>query len=211
MPLKLEIPFHDKDAAKNKGVYWDALHKAWLAPDDKDINDFIQWIDTKQIKIIIRAPFYLAINTRKCLKCRYETSVISLYSDNFYHLNYENEESGYETFQKVRAKSFFCDITYLDKDVLQFLKQNVSFFKLGFSETTNEKYWANHCEKCNSLLADYYNHLEPGGPFYPVTEEECKKMLLIRLAFKFDIGINGKISYSSNEDEIFELAAKRIY
>lgn len=209
MPFKLNVPFSEKDIVKSKGAFWDATQKTWFVPDHKDLNDFTQWIDTENINIIIKAPVYLAINTSECWKCHHETTVISLYSDNFYHLDYRDEEAENETYEKVDAKSFFSDITFLDKDILQFLHQNFAFFKLGFSKTINSRYWANHCEQCDALQGDFFNHAEPGGAFYPVTEAECKKILLIQLPLKFDVGINGQFSYSSNEDEIFELATKK--
>ncbi|GIM55547.1 DUF5710 domain-containing protein [Capnocytophaga cynodegmi] len=211
MPYKLNVPFSEKDIAKSKGAFWDSFQKTWFVPDHKDINDFKQWIDTENIKIIIKAPFYLALNTRECWRCKNEIPVISLYSDNFYQLDYSGENAEYETFEKVEAKSFFSEIVFLDSDISKFLKQNFTFFKLGFSKTINDKYWANHCIKCNSLQGDFFNHSEPGGPFCPVTEDECAKLTLVELPFKFDIGINGGFSISSNEDEIFALATKKIW
>jgi hypothetical protein len=211
MPFKLNVPFSDKDLAKNKGAFWDADQKTWFVPDHKDINDFVAWFNLDEIGTIIKTPFYIALNTRDCWKCGAETTMISLYSDNFYNLDYENDETENQIFQKVEAKSFFSDITYLDNTISTFLTQNFSFFKFGYSKTIGGKYWANHCEKCNSLQGDFFNHSEPGGAFFPITEDECKKILLIQIPLKFDICIKGGFSYLSNEDEIFELATKKIW
>ena len=211
MPFKINVPFSEKDIVKAKGAFWDAIQKTWFIPDHKQINDFMKWIDIENIDIIIKAPFYLALNKRDCWKCGYMTKVISLYSDNFYFLESEDVESEGQIFHKSEFKSFFSDITFLDKEIHQFLNQNFPFFKLGFSKTIGGKYWANHCEKCNSLQGDFFNHSEPGGPFYPVTIEECMELVLLKLPFQFDIGIKGSISYSSNEDEIYEFANKNIW
>lgn len=205
------MPFSEKDSAKTKGALWDAIQKTWFIPDHKPINDFKQWIDTDNIEIIIKAPFYLALNDKNCWRCDSITKVISLYSDHFYFLDNENEETDNEFFYRAEYKSFFSNITFLDKDIQKFLNQNFPFFKLGFSKTIGEKYWASHCNKCNALQGDFFNHSEPGGAFFPVTMEDYEKLSLIKLPFQFDIGIKGSSSYISNQDEIYEFAKKKIW
>ena len=211
MPLKLNVPYSEKDSAKNKGAYWDKNEKTWFVPDNKDINSFIKWIDTEKFDTIIKTPFYIAINKRLCWKCGEETTVISLYSDNFLSLDYDNEDSDILKFDKLCNKSFFSNVTYLDKSIANFIKQNFPFYKVGYSKTIQDKYWANHCEKCNSLQGDFFNYSEPGGPFYPVTMEEYQNLLLIQVKFKYDLTIKGGFSYMSNEDEIFEFAQKKFW
>jgi hypothetical protein len=39
----LNVPFAEKDAAKALGAKWDAIHKKWYVPADKDIMLFAAW------------------------------------------------------------------------------------------------------------------------------------------------------------------------
>ena len=39
----LNVPFAQKDEAKAVGAKWDAAHKKWFVPADKDIALFARW------------------------------------------------------------------------------------------------------------------------------------------------------------------------
>lgn len=54
MPLKINVPYSEKDLAKEKGAFWDKDNKTWFVPDYKDINLFFQWIDTDKVSIIAK-------------------------------------------------------------------------------------------------------------------------------------------------------------
>ena len=56
MPLKINVLYKDKDVAKSKGAFWDVERKTWFVPDNKDINDFMQWIDKSKISVILKSP-----------------------------------------------------------------------------------------------------------------------------------------------------------
>lgn len=206
MPYKINVPYSDKDLAKSKGAFWDGQLKTWYVPDHKNLNDFLDWIDTANIDVIIKAPFYLGIADSSCWKCHAQIKVIALYSDNFFSLG-DGEDEVY--FEDAEAKSFFNTVTYLDAEVAAFLTREFPFFKLGFSRTVGEKYWANHCSKCGALQGDFFNHNEPGGAFFPMTEEECRSLTLVKLPFGYDAGLRGSFSFSTNEDEVFDLALKK--
>jgi hypothetical protein len=40
MPLKINVPYAEKDLAKEKGAFWDKENKTWFIPDHKDMNLF---------------------------------------------------------------------------------------------------------------------------------------------------------------------------
>jgi len=85
MPLKINVPYSDKDSAKSKGAFWDVEQKTWFVPDHKDINDFQHWIDKSKVSVIIKSPVSIALNSSDCYKCANKTAVISLASNNFYY------------------------------------------------------------------------------------------------------------------------------
>ncbi|PZP49410.1 MAG: hypothetical protein DI598_07925 [Pseudopedobacter saltans] len=205
MPLKINVPYSEKDMAKSKGAFWDAEQKTWFVPDHKDINDFIQWIDTNA-SIIIKSPFFIAINSRHCYKCAKPTTVIALASDNFYYLDDDNEENDNEKWIQEDYFSFFSMPLYLNEEVRNVLNRLFPQYKLGYSKTVDGTYWANHCVHCGLLQGDFYLHSEPGEAFCPVSMEDYRQITLISIHTKFDIEINAGSSWASNADEILEYA-----
>jgi hypothetical protein len=64
------------------------------------------------------------------------------------------------------------------------------FFRLAYSRTAGEEYWANHCGHCDALQGDFFLHSEPDGPFFVMDEEALTTMKLIALP--------GRIKLSGN-------------
>lgn len=44
MKTYLEVPFHEKDAAKAKGARFDMAIKKWYCPDGVDLQNFSKWL-----------------------------------------------------------------------------------------------------------------------------------------------------------------------
>ena len=210
MPLKINVPFKDKDEAKSKGAFWDAELKTWYVPNHKEYNNFLKWINTNNFSIIAQAPFFLAVNERNCWKCSQSTTMVSLASDNFFELDYLNDKEGDETKALFSQNhfTFFSSPTYMNKEVIELINQKFPFYKLGYSKTVNEKYWANHCMKCNSLQGDFFNHNEPGGAFSPMSIEECKQLTLLKIPTKYDLTIEAGTGWSSLNDEILKFSKR---
>lgn len=62
MPIKINVPYSEKDFAKEKGAFWDKEQKTWYVPDHINPNLFSKWIDTDIISTIAKAPFWLGVN-----------------------------------------------------------------------------------------------------------------------------------------------------
>jgi hypothetical protein len=206
MPLKLNVSYQEKEEAKSKGAFWDTEHKTWYVPNHKNYNDFLKWIDTDNYSIIAKPPFYVALNKRICWKCSEVTQVIALASNTFYELDDENDASP-KWFEQDYF-SFFNMPKYINPEVIQRVQQKFPFYKFGYSKTINGKYWANHCQKCNALQGDFFNHNEPGGAFFPISIEECRDIKLYEVPSKFDLTLNAGTAISSNEDMILENATQ---
>lgn len=204
MPLKINVAYSDKDIAKSKGAFWDVEQKTWFVPDHKDINDFIEWIDTMKASIIVRSPFFIAVNNRQCYSCAKRTTVISLASDNFYNLDYDDNDN--EKWFKEDYFSFFSTPVYFNDEVTNMLNRQFPDYKMGYSRTVGHKYWANHCKHCGALQGDFHLHSEPGGAFFPLGIEDCGSITLITIHTKFDIELKADSSAASNANEIIEYA-----
>lgn len=206
MPLKIKVPYNEKDIAKSKGAFWDVESKTWYIPDHKNYNDFLKWIENDEFKIIAKAPFFLALNKRDCWKCSKITDVISLASNNFYKLSDDGNLK--RIWVRQDYLTFFSKPTFIDKNILSIIQEKYPFFKLGYSNTIKGRYFANHCKYCNTLLGDFYNHTKSGGPFCPIDIEGYEKIVMMKFPSKFDLRIRADFSISSNADEIFEYSKR---
>lgn len=208
MPLKLNVPFSEKDIAKEKGAFWDSENKTWFVPDHKDINLFTKWIDSGIVTLIAKAPFWLGHTQKTCWKCKNTTEVIAFASNNFFTYDYADDDDDIKEWFMQDYFSFFNMPTYIEKEILDIIYSRYPFFKLGFSKAINDKYWANHCKCCNALQGDFFMHEEPGGEFSPIDIDGYKAITLIEIPHKFDLTLNASYSWASNEKEILKYCRK---
>lgn len=200
MPLKINVPYSDKDIAKSKGAFWDVEQKTWFVPDHKDINDFQQWINKSKVSVIIKSPVSIALNSSDCYKCANKTAVISLASNNFYYLNTDENED--EKWFRADGWSFFSMPVFIENELVGKINKLFPNYKIAYSKTAESSYWANHCEHCGALQGDFFLHLEPGGAFFPLEIEEYEQLTFITVPSKFDIEIDADYSWLSNSDDI---------
>jgi len=88
MSLKINIPYADKDKAKNLGAFWVPHDRSWTIPDHiKDINPFKAWIPVQR-GCIVRKPYLLCISRTNCWKCKKEIPMIALGAKNYFTFEY---------------------------------------------------------------------------------------------------------------------------
>lgn len=208
MPLKINVPYAEKELAKEKGAFWDKENKTWFVPDHKDINLFSNWIDTKKISLIAKAPFWLGVAQKTCWKCGNTTEVIAFASNNFLTYDYSDDDHDSQEWSIQDYFSFFSMPNYIEKEIIDIIHSRYPFFKLGFSKTINGKYWANHCKHCDALQGDFFMHEEPGGEFSPVDMNGYKAITLWEIPYQFDLLLNASYSWASNGDEILRYCTK---
>ena len=139
MPLKINVPYAEKDLAKEKGAFWDKENKTWFIPDH--INLFSKWIDTEKVSLIAKVPFWLGVTQKTCWKCNNITEVIAFVSNNFLIYDYSDDDSDIKEWFFQDYFSFFSSPNYIDKEVLDIVCSRYPFFKLGFSKTVNGVYF----------------------------------------------------------------------
>jgi hypothetical protein len=66
-------------------------------------------------------------------------------------------------------------------------------FRLSYSRTAEEEYWANHCTHCDTLQGDFFLHNEPDGPFFSMDAQALTSIQLLALPGKMQLSgnING--------------------
>ena len=209
MPLKINVPYSDKDVAKSKGAFWDVEQKTWFVPDHKDINDFQHWIDKSKVSVIIKSPVSIALNSSDCYKCANKTAVISFASSNFYYLSTDANED--EKWFRADGLSFFSMPIFIENELAGKINRLFPNYKIAYSKTAESSYWANLCENCGALQGDFFLHSEPGGAFFPLEIEEYEQLTFITVPSKFDVEIDADYSWLSNADVIPKYAKSVSY
>ena len=100
------------------------------------------------------------------------------------------------------------NIRHLPKDILAYIQKRVPTFKLKFSKTEGEKYFANTCPKCGVLSGDFFLHSEPGAPFFPTEEDEAKSLYLTEILLSGHITVAA--SFSMGAGDVILECSKRI-
>jgi hypothetical protein len=100
------------------------------------------------------------------------------------------------------------NIRYLPNELISYLQKRVPTYKLKYSKTEGEKYFANTCPVCGALSGDFFLHSEPGAPFFPEDEEEAKLLYITEVPLSIPITI--RASYSMGFGDVVLEYAKRI-
>jgi hypothetical protein len=131
-------------------------------------------------KLKIRAPLYLIGKKIECWRCESRMSAVALLAPNVDGT--ENEVC------------ILSNVQHLPDDVLSYVQKRVPTYKLKFSKTEGEKYFANTCPKCGVLSGDFFLHSEPGAPFFPTEEEEAKSLYLTEIPLSGAITVTASLS-----------------
>jgi hypothetical protein len=184
--INLNVPFHEKDAAKSLGAKWDKEKKTWYTYYDEDIEKFFKWIVPKEDDgLDLKADyFYIAETQRECWECKRKTNVYSFLLESFQATGVVEEiedNENFKTFWMEQSNpSFISNITKLNNEAKLAILSFTDKYKVS-----KNKYFANHCEHCNDLQGDFYLHGKPGVAFCPTNEKEIKNIKLIKIIEPF--------------------------
>ena len=81
------------------------------------------------------------------------------------------------------------EIEDMPAEVLNYIQKRVPTFKLKYSKTVGQKYYANTCPDCGSLSGDFFLHSEPGAPFFPTDEREASLLYMTRIPIERPISV----------------------
>ena len=107
----------------------------------------------------INPPVYLACAAIACWRCGAKMPAVAIIAPNVPDAQGES--------------CILSDIGSLPGPMRMFIQKRFPSFRLKYSKTTESEYYANTCPKCGMLSGDFYLHSEPGGPFFPTSEEEA--------------------------------------
>lgn len=196
MPLILNVPYEERDDAKQRGALWDAQRKKWYVKNKKNYSDFIKWLP-KETYYIICDYLYIIEGVQLCFKCGKETKVIGYGVENYFEFEVENECSSfiYEE-DEIRITSH---IEPLPNELFKYLQVNYNY-KIKYSKMKNDSYLANCCTNCDVLQGDFFLFDEVDSPFFIHNEETASKLTLYRVKLDFDLPVsNVEMSWSTND------------
>ena len=101
------------------------------------------------------------------------------------------------------------DIRSLPGAVRGFIQRRFPTFRLKYSRTAQCEYYANTCPKCGVLSGDFYLHSEPGGPFFPTTENEASQLTIENIPLDGPVEIEAAFG-AGTADLILKHGEKRI-
>lgn len=184
MPIKINVPYPERNAARDLGARWNSDEKSWIIPDSvTEINPFQKWLP-KQEGYLVKRPYALLKAKRFCWKCTAETPLIALAARSYYAPDYHKEPA--QSWKHCEDPIIFTGITEISPEILDLLTEKYPFFRFTFSKTIGSKYWANTCMHCKALQGDNYNFMMPPAPFFHL--DPAKGTLIERenLILKFD-------------------------
>lgn len=99
------------------------------------------------------------------------------------------------------------DIVELPEKVCSYIQKRVPTFMLKYSQTVQQKYYANTCPNCRVLSGDFFLHCEPGSPFFPSDEKEAQSLYMTEIPLSHPILVRASCSIGVGE-LIFDHAIK---
>ncbi len=104
--------------------------------------------------LIIQPPIYLIGMAVRCWQCQSKMSAVTILAP------YVKDTE--------KQVCILTEIENMPNEVVQYIQSRVPTYKLKYSKTLGQKYFANTCPKCGILSGDFYLHSEHGAPFSPV-------------------------------------------
>jgi DNA polymerase-3 subunit epsilon len=206
MPTDLNVPFTEKDQAKNLGARWDADRRVWYAPDGVDLSPLARWIPAQPAdagktllwRTILSTRFLLARSFTSCWKCAQRTEVFALViPPNHTVIDRLSGPMATKVSEYIDGIPTVLKYTQrISNEATDYLASVAPRYRKDFSKTTQSIYWANHCEMCDALIGDFPQHFEPSGAFFSLWDldlvgKEAVTLLPVHIpiecAFRVDV------------------------
>ena len=209
MRIYLNVPYDEKDKAKQIGAQWDPAAKRWYLWDYKKIPNVSPWLASID-NIYITEHIYIVEASRFCWNCKKSISVFSIGADKFV-CNTEHSWKFYPAFYLFNGITKYSDA--LNK-ILSIATNNT--FKLSYSRTVAKSYLMTNCEYCHRVQGNNFLYDEYDAVFAPHTENEASAFTLHDFPLPQDIGMQGDlfrcfVNGSDSNKLIWENADRKLY
>lgn len=186
--LYLNVPYKDKEEAKEMFARWDGVEKKWYATNPKFYFRFSRWIEGNSVA---QEKVYIAIADISCWKCKQNTPVyaFTVKSENIIDIIYKTKNMEEETGYDMAVIPIHHGIP---KDIKTYLEKHTTC-KETYSNTIKSSYFANVCEKCEALQGAFFVYEEFDSPFNGHYNKPTK---FIEFDLAQDISINYEVGES---------------
>lgn len=209
--LYLEVPYSEKEMAKNLGAQWDPVQKKWFYEGPvKNYVKFARWIaGERELTIIAHEYIYIIEGTQTCFRCRKQTRVVGLGIGEHTRL-YRNDNGSFESETVedfVGYEPLFLSWVDEEKDIppalLRYLKQKYCVHT-GFSKTAGVCF-ANHCEHCGVIQGNWYLFEEDSPltlfiPDGPALREKLSKLKIFSIGIDENLVLDWNFGFGDNDD-----------
>lgn len=218
----LNVPYVQKEEAKELGARWDPEVKKWYYEGDiVNIIKFAKWLfpddpNCEEVQIVFNT-IYIVESTRKCYRCQKATKVIGLGVGP--HLQvwrdtvdgkwiYEmSDVSNMEEQQEIQSHDNIS-LAWVDDErkipplILKYLKENYNV-GMGRSKIAGRNF-ANHCQHCGTIQGNNYLFAESESPLSVFEEGEklkkkVEKMRIYGIEIETPIVVDWDIGYCSQD------------
>ena len=186
--LWLNIPYVQKNLAKENGAKWNPERRQWYTDERKKYVKLQKWIlSGKPYACVVCNHFYIVEGKRICFKCGCITKVIAFGIDKFLELYEPDEDGRYFTWHNENeGVHIVCEINNLSESFKRYLRDNYSYYD-SYSKFADVSYMSNHCQACGVKQGDYYLFDEPDSPFLVATKEDAENLKLIEIELHEDV------------------------
>lgn len=153
MDILLNVPFPEKDKAKERGARWNPKLKSWYIDDTGKLNAVSKWLGGCNI---VCETLYLLKKWQICWRCEKSVPVYMLATDKSYA-----KEEDFRCNQNLQLLTYVME---MPAPLSEYLKEKRYY--PAYSKTINDTYYINHCRVCKAIQGDHFLHDVPEQSFY---------------------------------------------
>ena len=162
--ITLEVPFSDKDYAKQLGASWNYILKKWTAPFHMRTTELSSYSGlTNEPQFLIPHPILFGLPQRTCWKCSGHYTHLAIGTQNGFLCGDEFKERSKTNLYAFSFVSMYFNNEEKYTEITSILK-NLGMTLL-FSKTVKFAYFGNICPHCGSNQSEEYAHYEVGNTF----------------------------------------------
>lgn len=154
----------------------------------------------EEFRLKIAAPIYLITSQEPCWRCGQPQNVVALAASNV------DDGEGFFPPSELSAPLLLSNIVEMPASVVDAVCTRHPRYRKHLSRTIGQTYFANLCE-CGANFGDHYLHSEPGGAFFPETDETAARMTIQTLPLEGEFELTA-IYTQGVEDSIFTHAQR---
>lgn len=189
MTLYLNVPYSEKDEAKALGAKWNPGVKKWYVESKHNYHKFVRWYKFSNTSVIVCDRLLIAVSKRSCFRCKNETPVISLATDDYVDIK--------EKPMIYKGKIVLISEPENIPGPLRFYLKDAYNFHYGTSSIIPTGYFANHCVHCKVIQGNNYLYEEPSGPFYFYPKSKRKELIFYSIKLQDDLELGGSLTFGN--------------